>query len=331
MIPLPLKTTPSKAPPLPKIEYKWADVHCSSPHRSSYNYVTRSNFGRLDELKLSFRFDVDSRTLPTKIQLEITDPSGRVVYKKRQNVYYVLVQERIPTLDGEKDYQMILTSITGTDEAQKKVIIHNKHHEAVATVVEDNDAKTSPDAATLETAIQEFVEEIKYFEAQPIKGQAFEASVKPLVVETPKACEVKRVSCIVLKRPFSPNVTPLIVQKKMAIPKVQYRWQRGFRKAHNGRYLKVPLLKVQVKYPEDFEQLPKTLQLSIGDQTKLIKLPLNELNCEFQLSDTMDYVLNVEPDDPDDWPHVPRVGMSVSRLGEDKLNEWQDCDAKACQ
>ncbi len=37
--------------------------------------------GRVDELKLCLRFDVDSRQLPNKIQLEVTDPkTGRYFF-----------------------------------------------------------------------------------------------------------------------------------------------------------------------------------------------------------------------------------------------------------
>ena len=40
--------------------------------------------------------------LPDKVQLEIRDGGGRIVFKKRQNVYYVKLQERISALDSKK-------------------------------------------------------------------------------------------------------------------------------------------------------------------------------------------------------------------------------------
>ncbi len=41
--------------------------------------------GRVDELKLCLRFDVDSRQLPNKIQLEVTDPkTGRYFFSKKK-------------------------------------------------------------------------------------------------------------------------------------------------------------------------------------------------------------------------------------------------------
>ena len=46
-----------------------------------------------DELKLTLKFDnCPSSNLPTKLQLEIKDSSGNVVFRKRQNIYYVKLQ-----------------------------------------------------------------------------------------------------------------------------------------------------------------------------------------------------------------------------------------------
>ena len=46
-----------------------------------------------DELKLTLKFDnCPSKNLPTKLQLEICDYEGNVVFRKRQNIYYVKLQ-----------------------------------------------------------------------------------------------------------------------------------------------------------------------------------------------------------------------------------------------
>ena len=47
------------------------DLHCPNCRGQS----------RLDELKLNLVFDVNSRQLPTKLQLEIKDKAGRVVFR----------------------------------------------------------------------------------------------------------------------------------------------------------------------------------------------------------------------------------------------------------
>ena len=90
----------------------------------------------MDELKLNLVYDVNSKQLPTKLQLEIKDKKGRVVfryvlttyssntsllitnYRKRQNLYYVRVQERLSTLDAEDDYIMTVTSICGPSQVR---------------------------------------------------------------------------------------------------------------------------------------------------------------------------------------------------------------------
>ena len=82
----------------------------------------------VDELQLNLVFDVNSNLLPTKLHLEIKDKNGRVVFRKRQNLYYVKVQERVSTLDAECDYIMTVTTITGPAKTSADVRIHNKHH-----------------------------------------------------------------------------------------------------------------------------------------------------------------------------------------------------------
>ena len=72
----------------------------------------RGNFrgaNKVDELKMILTFDLpkssqssSSMLLPDKVQLEIRDGGGRIVFKKRQNVYYVKLQERISALDSKK-------------------------------------------------------------------------------------------------------------------------------------------------------------------------------------------------------------------------------------
>ena len=50
------------------------------------------------------------------------------MFRKRQNLYYVKVQERVSTLDAECDYIMTVTTITGPAKTSADVRIHNKHH-----------------------------------------------------------------------------------------------------------------------------------------------------------------------------------------------------------
>ena len=52
-----------------------------SPSDSNFTSTSCRGQSRLDELKLNLVFDVNSRQLPTKLQLEIKDKAGRVVFR----------------------------------------------------------------------------------------------------------------------------------------------------------------------------------------------------------------------------------------------------------
>jgi len=121
---LPSSQSPVADLPLPQVNYNWDDVHPYRPNNTlSYSLPTR-----LDELKLELVFDVGSTFLPNKLQLEIRDKRGNVVFRKRQNIYYVKVQERLSSLDAEQDYVMTVTSICGPRQTSEEVPIHNKYH-----------------------------------------------------------------------------------------------------------------------------------------------------------------------------------------------------------
>jgi len=119
--------TPSP-PPLPTVSYEWDQTCTTNPLQSgSYSFSSRLP-SRLDELRLNLRYDVTSTLLPTKLHLEIKNKEGRVVFRKRQNLYYVKVQERLSTLDAAEDYIMTVTSISGNRKASEDVKIHNRNH-----------------------------------------------------------------------------------------------------------------------------------------------------------------------------------------------------------
>ena len=89
-----------------------------------------SESGESDELKLTLKYDNESsKNLPTKIQLEICDAkTGRIVFRKRQNIYYVKLQENLSSLNSTQDYVLTVTSISGREKAEEKVTIHNKYY-----------------------------------------------------------------------------------------------------------------------------------------------------------------------------------------------------------
>ena len=97
---------------------------------SFHSPALSSESGEFDELRLTLKFENESsKNLPTKIQLEICDAStGRIVFRKRQNIYYVKLQEKLSTLNSAEDYVLKVTSISGRDKAEEKVTIHNKYY-----------------------------------------------------------------------------------------------------------------------------------------------------------------------------------------------------------
>merc|ERR1711971_775066 len=115
---------------LPLVNYEWIDVAPSKPplYVKHLKRFTNSFSSRTEKLKLNIHFAGDSRHLPTKIHIEIRDCKGRVVFRKRQNVYYVKLQEEISTLSGEEDYVLTITSIYGPEKKSFETIIYNKNY-----------------------------------------------------------------------------------------------------------------------------------------------------------------------------------------------------------
>ena len=79
-----------------------------------------------EELNLTLKFENLSTKLPPKLQLEICDDSGKVVFAKRQNIYYIKLQEKLATLDCDKNYVLKVTSIKDDITAEEEVEIHKK-------------------------------------------------------------------------------------------------------------------------------------------------------------------------------------------------------------
>ena len=79
-----------------------------------------------EELKLTLKFQTISSDLPAKLHLELCDEEGNVVFKKRQNIYYVKLQEKLCTLDSDHDYILKVTSIQDDVKTDEEVLIQNK-------------------------------------------------------------------------------------------------------------------------------------------------------------------------------------------------------------
>jgi hypothetical protein len=284
---------------------------------------------------------VGSLNLPNKIELEITDSSGRSVYRKRQNIYYVKLQERVATLDAEKDYELRVTTVAEATrpgvkpvESSQTVIIHNKHYvpekateeevkpppkarvqfkEAQSSAVSSRVSTPAPvtressvdtsgsvtkeepqsaiESNSLELALKEFIEEIDLLSSAPVSP-------------APKAKVDEEVEPVTSPEPKDKIKRGLVLTRKLAIPEVQFRWQRGFRKASNGRYVKVPILRLSLDFDRDLEMLPPELQFTARPEDARADIPVsnvrtervsqNRSSCEFQVDDCAKaYVVSV--------------------------------------
>jgi len=278
--------------PMPNVQYEWDDAFTSPAApvgRYSCSTITRGS-SRLDELKLNLVFDVNSKQLPTKLHLEIKDKNGRVVFKKRQNLYYVKVQERVSTLDAADDYVMTVTTICGPSKTSEDVTIHNKYYVAqdetepvsmtescTIPMLESVDMCRSPSEVSVTSGFDErsidsiFDTPIRQIEAT-YDEVCREISETPLpdleeIVEVDFAPALVNTELVppLIKNPVEPEVVvvekknPFHLVKKPIVPEVVYKWQRGFRRDNSGRYCKVTILKIQFKYEESQKLLPSSL------------------------------------------------------------------------
>ena len=232
--------------PLPKVSYAWKEpLHKGSRMpvylpRSGYT-LTSGVFQREDELHLTMKFENESsRDLPSKIQLEIRDSSGNLVYTKRQNIYYVKLQEKLGTLDSAKDYVMTVTSITGQHKSSEEVTIRNKnfdsskekgtffppngttdrqtilYHITIFFLDERYQVINSMILPELATALEEFSEEVKCLEETTNLDErcdldSLAQTVEPVCLnfEDTELAKATKISNIVLKRdPDRPLKTP---------------------------------------------------------------------------------------------------------------------------
>ena len=63
------------------------------------------------------------------------------------------------------------------------------------------------------------------------------------------------------------------IKRMIFLSPSRYRWQRGFRKAANGRYVKVPILKAKIGFAKDLENeivLVNKILMRIGNQPRLL-------------------------------------------------------------
>ena len=192
-----------------------------------------------------------------------------MLFRKRQNLYYVKVQERVNTLDAGDDYIMTVTSITGPSQTSEEVPIHNKFYlppparedltfspseSCTLPLLETcrSPSQTSVTSGFDERSIESiFDSPLRHIEAvyDEVCKEVSEVSETPLpdleeIVEVdlspalPPALSSHHLEPeVLLTEPRKPNSFLLV--KKPIVPEVLYKWQRGFRRDSTGRYGKV--------------------------------------------------------------------------------------------
>lgn len=214
-----------------------------------------------------------------------------MVFRKRQNIYYVKLQEKLAALDSGNDYILTVTSIQGVNKTSEKVTIHNKHYQPPPEPCKDKTVIS--EMPELMTALQEFSEEVEFFEEAEVRKpqEIIDVPVSAVTVtEENFAQQAKKSSALVLQRApledtdencdLSSSTSgigtstnsidrplPLIMSRKPILPmEIRSRWQSGFRRKAPGagQYIKVPILRVEIDFdPDQFELLPQNLSVTL--------------------------------------------------------------------
>jgi len=358
-----LSPSPTASPPLPRIDYSWDDAFTGQNPVGRYTYSTTSRIpSKLDELRLNLVFDVNSKQLPTKLQLEIRDRTGRVVFRKRQDLYYVKVQERLSTLDAEDDYMMTVTTICGPATATEQVAIHNKYYRApedreeTESVMPPLETCRSPSSASMTSGFDErsidsiFDTPIKSMEATytevtrevtatplPDLEEVVEVSLQrasDLLEETTptrscsgdlKPAEEKQDEPVYVQ--VVEKKTPFLLTKRPVVPEVMYRWQRGFRRSSNGQYKKVPILRVSLQYSDAPALLPTHLQVTTlgGEEVKVAPVSGKTATVEVAREDGAGVILCVKARDRTGAtgdPAIPAFTINIQDIDLCLEGEW---------
>ena len=168
---------------------------------------------------------------------------------------------------------------------------------------------------SLETVIQDFIDEAKSLEERtsPEKAVTINDSNPATVVPEPAILKPEPVKAkpVPVKNEKRKSLSPVtgnpcnLLKRKTVIPKVQYRWQKGFRKATNSSsssYIRVPILKVTLDFdpktnPEPL--LPKELTARVLESNlppKVVRVFQGRARLEFQLPDDSDFTVQAAVD-----------------------------------
>ena len=274
------------------------------------------------------------------------------MHRKRQNVYYVKLQEDISTLNADQEYYMTITSIYGPESVRfvknitwilKTILLFQTSFELTIrpkNYSELSDEENNPslhnirspseasqtsgfDERSLDSAIQsplrwviEIVVLTLFLEFYTNFNRVKESSLELdsfVVTDTPLP-DLEEITGRILLNDNdddtdnegdiedeikNPEVSEgsrknsFLLVKKLIFPEVQYKWHRGFRRDINGRYIKVTVLKLQIKYEDIGGLVPWELHIYFitkeeeeSENYKVVPISDNIATAEFTVRDT---------------------------------------------
>ena len=273
------------------------------------------------------------------------------MHRKRQNVYYVKLQEDISTLNSDQEYYMTITSIYGPESVRfmkkvtwifKTLLLFQTSFELTIrpkNYSELSDEENNPsmhnirspseasqtsgfDERSLDSAIQsplrwviEIVVLTLFLEFYTNFNRVKESSLELdsfVVTDTPLP-DLEEITGRILLNDNdddtdnegdiedeikNPEVSEgsrknsFLLVKKLIFPEVQYKWHRGFRRDINGRYIKVTVLKLQIKYEDIGGLVPWELHIYFitkeeveSENYKVVPISDNIATAEFTVRD----------------------------------------------
>ena len=123
-----------------------------------------------------------------------------------------------------------------------------------------------------------------------------------------------------------------LLVKKLIFPEVMYKWHRGFRRDINGRYIKVTVLKLQIKYEDCGGVVPWELHIyfitaETGEESenyKVVPISDNIATVEFTVNNDERILMRLYSKEKSGQDHItaPTFTISPELSNTVTLGEW---------
>ena len=119
--------------------------------------------------------------------------------------------------------------------------------------------------------------------------------------------------------------------KKLIIPEVQYKWHRGFRRDVSGKYMKVTVLKLQLKYEDHGGLVPWEINLYMvsregGESENYKVVPISDNTATAELTvdneERLEMMIYSKERSGQDHLTAPPFSISPELAGSVTLGEW---------